>query len=73
MDLRISSHSTKSPAIPKKLGIKPVTNDKTTDVEVKTDQNVSLSKLVEFWLRDQHHQCRNPLLTVPEFSIFQRC
>ena len=32
--------------------------------------NVTLSKIVEFWLRDQHQQCRNPMSTVPEFSLF---
>ena len=57
-----SSHSTKSPALPKKMGSssRPATSgdQKSTDQEVKTDQSVSLSKLVEFWLRDQHHQVR---------------
>ena len=38
----------------------------------ESGSNVTLSKIVEFWLRDQHQQCRNPMSTVPEFSLFNQ-
>ena len=66
------SHSSKTPVLPKKIMPQVKQGETSNNQEVKTEQNVSLSKIVEFWLRDQHHQCRNPLLTVPEFSIFHK-
>ena len=46
----------------------PVVPDPSKNEEKK---DVTLSGILEFWLRSKHSQCRNPVLTVPKFSFFK--